>query len=141
MTKYNQLTQAEHMYIYDKKSLAEIGMELGLSRRILFYWKKEYKWDEKRFEVEHTKYSFSVELLDFARKMMYKISTDIDKNQKTPPPEIYSLINILKDIPLVKQYTDSLQPEQTQKQSPTGCLSPNIIRQIEKEILGIESSF
>ena len=137
MTKYNQLTQAEHMYIYDKKSLVEICMELGLSRRILFYWKKEYKWDEKRFEVEHTKYRFSEELLDFARKMMQKISTDIDKNQKTPPPEIYSLINILKEIPLVKQYTDSLQQEQIPKQKPTGCLSPDIVRQIEREILGI----
>ena len=141
MTKYNQLTQAEHMYIYNKKSLAEIGMQLGLSRRILFYWKKEYKWDEKRFDVEHTKYRFSEELLDFARKMMQKISTDIDKNQKTPPPEIYSLINILKNIPLVKQYTDSLQQEQTPKQKLTGCLTPDIVRQIEREILGMESSF
>ena len=138
MTKYNQLTKAEHMYIYDKKSLAEIGMQLGLSRRILFYWKKEYNWNEKRFEVEHKKYRFSEELLDFARKMMNKISTDIDNNQKTPPPEVYSLINILKEIPLVKQYTDSLQQKQTQKQKPTGCLSPDIVRQIEREILGME---
>lgn len=137
MTKYNQLTQAEHRYIYDKKSLAEIGMELGLSRRILFYWKKEYKWDEKRFEVEHTKYRFSEELLDFARKMMQKISTDIDKNQKTPPPEIYSLINILKEIPIVKQYTDTLQQEQTHKKEQKG-LTPEFIRQIEREILGME---
>ena len=141
MTKFNQLAQAEHMYIYDKKSLAELGMQLGLSRRILFYWKKEYKWDKKRFDAERNKDRFSEELLDFARKMMNKISADIENNQKTPPPEIYSLINILKNIPLVKQYTDSLRPEQTQKQSPTGCLSPNIIRQIEKEILGIASSF
>ena len=116
-------------------------MELRLSRRILFYWKKEHNWDEKRFEVEHTKYRFSEELLEFARKMMKKISADIDNNQKTPPPEIYSLINILKNIPLVKQYPDSLQPEQTQKQSPTGCLSPDMVRQIEQEILGIASSF
>ena len=136
MTKYNQLTQAEHLYIYDKKSLAEIGMQLGLSRRILFYWKKEYKWDEKRLEVEHTKYRFSNELIDFARKMMNKISTDIDNNQKTPPPEIYSLINILKNIPLVNQYTNFLQQGQTQK--PTECLSPDIVRQIEREILGME---
>ena len=135
MTKYNQLTQAEHLYIYDKKSLAEIGMQLGLSRRILSYWKKEYKWDEKRLEVEHTKYRFSNELIDFARKMMNKISTDIDNNQKTPPPEIYSLTNILKNIPLVKQYTDSLQPEQ--KQEKKG-LTPDIVRQIEREILGME---
>ena len=78
-------------------------MELGLSRRILFYWKKEYKWDKKRFDAEHNKDRFSEELLEFARKMMNKISADIDNNQKTPPPEIYSLINILKNIPLVKQ--------------------------------------
>ena len=135
MTKYNQLTQAEHLYIHDKKSLAEIGMQLGLSRRILFYWKKEYKWDEKRLEVEHTKYRFSNELIDFARKMMNKISTDIDNNQKTPPPEIYSLINILKNIPLVKKYTDSLQPGQQQEKKG---LTPDIVRQIEREILGME---
>ena len=136
MTKYNQLTQAEHMYIYDKKSLAEIGMQFGLSRRILFYWKKEYKWDEKRFDIEHTKYRFSEELLDFARKMMQKISTDIDKNQKTPSPEIYSLINILKEIPLVKQYTDSLQQEQTLKKEQKS-LTPEFVQMIEQEILGI----
>ena len=139
MTKFNQLTQAEHMYIYDKKSLAEIGMELGLSRRILFYWKKEYKWDEKRFDAEYNKNCFSEELLEFARKMMNKISADIDKNQKTPPPEISSLINILKEIPLVKQYTDSLQPAKPQKQENKGCLSPDIVRQIEREILGMEA--
>ena len=138
MTKFNQLAQAEHMYIYDKKSLVEIGMQLGLSRRILFYWKKEYKWDEKRFEVEHTKYCFSNELLDFARKMMNKIYTDIDNNQKTPPPEMYSLINILKNIPLVKQYTESLQPEQTTPKANKGCISPDIVRQIERDILGME---
>lgn len=134
MTKFNQLTQAEHMYIYDKKSLAEIGIQLELSRRILFYWKKEYNWDKKRFDAEHNKEQFSEELLEFARKMMNKISVDIDNNQKTPPPEIYSLINILKNIPLVKQYTDSLPPEQ--KQENKG-LTPDIIRQIERDVLGI----
>ena len=37
MTKYNQLPQAEHMYVYERKSVAEIGVQLELSRRILFY--------------------------------------------------------------------------------------------------------
>ena len=135
MTKYNQLPQAENMYIYEKKSLAEIGAQLGLSRRILFYWKKKYNWDKKRFKLEYEKENFSKELLDFARKIMNKISNDIDNNQKTPPPEIYSLINILKNIPLVKQYTDSLQLGQ--KQEKKG-LTPDIVRQIEREILGME---
>ena len=87
MTKFNQLTQAEHMYIYNKKSLAEIGMERGLSRRILFYWKKEYNWDKKRFDAEHNKDRVSEELLDFARKMMNKISADIDKIKKLHHPK------------------------------------------------------
>ena len=116
MTKYNQLPQAEHMYIYDRKSLGEIGSKLGLSRRILFYWKKKYNWDKKRFEMDYEKENFSKELLEFARKIMNKISNDIDNNQKTPPPEIYSLINILKNIPIVNQYTNSMKIDKKPKQ-------------------------
>ena len=139
MTKLDKLEHAEHLYVYEKQPLDVISAKLDLSRRTLFYWKKEYKWDKKRFDIEHTKYRFGEELLDFARKIMNKISADIDNNQKTPPPEIYSLINILKNIPLVKQYTDSLQPAKPQKQENKGCLSPDIIRQIEREILGMEA--
>ena len=134
MTKYNQLPQAEHMYIYDRKSLVEIGAQLGLSRRILFYWKKKYNWDRKRFEMDYEKENFSKELLDFARKIMNKISKDIDNNQKTPPPEIYSLINILKSIPLVNQYANFLKSEQ---KSEKKSLTPEFIQQIERDVLGI----
>ena len=96
--------------------MAEIGSQLGLSRRILFYWKKKYNWDKKRFELEYEKENFSKELLDFARKIMNKISNDIDNNQKAPPPEIYSLINILKNIPLVNQYTNSIKSDKNLNQ-------------------------
>ena len=136
MTKYNQLPQAENMYIYEKKSLAEIGAQLGLSRRILFYWKKKYNWDKKRFKLEYEKENFSKELLDFARKIMNKISKDIDNNQKTPPPEIYSLINILKSIPLVNQYANSIKTDKKPKQKE--FLSEENLKMIEREFLGIE---
>ena len=135
MTKLDKLKQAEHLYVCEKEPLDVISAKLDLSRRTLFYWKKEYEWDKKRFDAEHNKDRFSEELIDFTRKIMNKISADIDNNQKTPPPEIYSLINILKNIPLVKQYTDSLQPGQ--KQEKKG-LTPDIVRQIEREILGME---
>ena len=136
MTKYNQLPQAENMYIYEKKSLAEIGAQLGLSRRILFYWKKKYNWDKKRFELEYEKENFSKELLEFARKIMNKISNDIDNNQKTPPPEIYSLINILKNIPFVNQYANSIKTDKKAKQKE--FLSEENLKMIEREFLGIE---
>ena len=136
MTKYNQLPQAENMYIYEKKSLAEIGARLGLSRRILYYWKKKYNWDKKRFELEYEKENFSKELLEFARKIMNKISKDIDNNQKTPPPEIYSLINILKNIPFVNQYANSIKIDKKPKQKE--FLSEENLKFIEREFLGIE---
>ena len=66
---------------------------------------------------------------------MDKISKDIDNNQQTPQAEMYSLMNILKNLPQVKQQTESLQPKENfQKKS---SLTPDIINQIEREILGL----
>ena len=47
MTKLDKLKQAEHLYVYEKQPLDVIGTKLDLSRRTLFYWKKEYEWDKK----------------------------------------------------------------------------------------------
>lgn len=80
MNKIHLLHEAEKLYSVENLTPEMIAEKLNISRRTVFNWKKEYNWDEKRFEVEHTKYRFSEELLDFARKMMQKISTDIDKN-------------------------------------------------------------
>lgn len=49
MTKMKDYKQAEKMYIYDKILFEEIGHKLNLSRRTLFYWKKKFEWDRKRF--------------------------------------------------------------------------------------------
>ena len=81
MTKLDKLKQAEHLYVYEKQPLDVIGAKLDLSRRTLFYWKKKYEWDKKRFEKGNNKDRFSEELLGFARKMMSKISADIDNNE------------------------------------------------------------
>ena len=136
MTKMKDYKQAEKMYIYDKILLEEIGIGLNISRRTLFYWKKKYEWDRKRFEVEHNQENFSIELLEFARKLMQKISTDIDNDRQTPQSEIYSLMKILKNIPQVRQYENS-QPKSKQPK-PKGQLTPEIIEQIEWDVLGIE---
>lgn len=40
MTKLDKLKHAEHMYVYEKQPLDVISTKLDLSRRILFYWKK-----------------------------------------------------------------------------------------------------
>ena len=38
------------------------------------------------------------EMLNFAQKITDKITKDIDNNQQTPQVEMYSLINILKNL-------------------------------------------
>lgn len=133
MTKLDKLKQAEHLYIYERQPLDVIGGKLNLSRRTLFYWKKEYEWDKKRFEKGREQEHFNRELLNFTQKIMDKISNDIDNNQQTPQSEIYSLMNILKNLPHVKQQIT----EPKQKQKPK-TLSPEHFKQIEKEFFGIE---
>ena len=96
MAKFNKLKQAQKLYVQENKTLGEIGMELDLSRRTLFYWKKKYDWDKRKFEYEHEKDAFSQELLELARKMMRKLNNDLDKNSHTNQSEIYSFMNILK---------------------------------------------
>ena len=134
MTKIDKLKQAEYLYVYEKQSLDAIGGKLDLSRRTLFYWKKEYDWDKKRFEKGREQELFNRELLNFAQKIMDKISNDIDNNQQTPKAEMYSLMNILKSLPQVKQQIT----EPKQKQEPK-TLSPEHFKQIEKELFGIEN--
>ena len=121
------------MYVYDKQPLDVIGTKLDLSRRTLFYWKKEYEWDRKRFEKGREQELFNRELLNFAQKIMDKISKDIDNNQQTPQAEMYSLMNILKNLPQVKQQIT--EPKQSQMPK---TLSPEHFKQIEKELFGIE---
>ena len=124
------------MYVYDKISLDMIGTKLNLSRRTLFYWKKKYEWDKKRFETERNQELFSEELFNFAQKLMQKISDDIDNNRQTPQSEIYSLGNILKNLPQVKQYENSNQ--KSKQPNSIGQLSHDMIEKIERQVLGFE---
>lgn len=134
MTKLDKLKQAEHLYVCEKQPLDVIGTKLDLSRRTLFYWKKEYEWDKKKFEKGREQELFNRELLNFAQKIMDKISNDIDNNKQTPQAEMYSLMNILKNIPQIKQEIPTVKQNQKQK-----TLSPEHFKQIEKELFGIEN--
>ena len=133
MTKLDKLKQAEHLYIYENQLLDVISTKLDLSRRTLFYWKNEYEWDKKKFEKGRKQELFNSELLNFAQKIMDKISNDIDNNQQTPQAEIYSLMNILKNLPQVKQQIT----EPKQKSNKKEYLPEDIVKIVERDILGM----
>lgn len=132
MSKIKLFKQAEQMYLKGL-TVSEISLELGIAKRTLFYWKKQYDWDKKRKESMYDKFRFKEDLQKFAQKLMEKIANSNKTNSQISQAEYYSLVNILNFLPELKE--NNTQTENPQIKTE---LSPDFIRQIEREILGIE---
>ena len=132
MSKMKLFKQAEQMYLKGL-TVSEISLELGIAKRTLFYWKKQYDWDKKRKEAMYDKSQFKEDLQKFAQKLMERIENSNKSNNQISQAEYYSLVNILNFLPELKE--NNTQTENPQIKTE---LSPDFIRQIEREILGIE---
>ena len=114
-------------------SISEISLQLGTAKRTLFYWKKQYDWDKKRKESMYDRAQFKDDLQKFAKKLMEKIANSNKTNNQINQAEYYSLVNILNFLPELKENNTQNETHQIKTE-----LSPDFIRQIEREILGIE---
>ena len=132
MSKMKLFKQAEQMYLKGL-TVSEISLELGIAKRTLFYWKKQYDWDKKRKESMYDKSQFKEDLQKFAQKLMDKITNSNKTNSQISQAEYYSLVNILNFLPELKENNTQTETPQIKTE-----LSPDFIRQIEREILGIE---
>lgn len=132
MSKMKLFKQAEQMYLKGS-TVSEISLELGIAKRTLFYWKKQYDWDKKRQESMYDKSQFKEDLQKFAQKLMDKIANSNKTNSQISQAEYYSLVNILNFLPELKENNTQNETPQIKTE-----LSPDFIRQIEREILGIE---
>ena len=132
MSKMKLFKQAEQMYLKGA-TVSEISLELGIAKRTLFYWKKQYDWDKKRKESMYDRAQFKDDLQKFAQKLMEKIANSNKTNSQISQAEYYSLVNILNFLPELKENNTQNETPQIKTE-----LSPDFIRQIEREILGIE---
>lgn len=132
MSKMKLFKQAEQMYLKGS-TVNEISLELGIAKRTLFYWKKQYDWDKKRKESMYDRAQFKEDLQKFAQKLMEKIANSNKANNQISQAEYYSLVNILNFLPELKENNTQNETHQIKTE-----LSPDFIRQIEREILGIE---
>ena len=132
MSKMKLFKQAEQMYLKGL-SVSEISLQLGIVKRTLFYWKKKYDWDKKRQESMYDKTQFKEDLQKFAQKLMNRISNSKQQEIQISQAEYYSLVNILKLFPELKEFETPNETPHVKKE-----LSSDFIRQIEREILGIE---
>jgi len=139
MTKMKYYNEAERLYVEDKMLVDEIAMQLNISRRTLFYWKKKYNWDKRRNDLNSNNLNFSIDLRNFIRKLMAKLTKDMETKTPTVQAEIYSLLNLIKSLPEVKKYENSVaKAKKTQISKTRNSFSQDFIEQIEKEILGVE---
>ena len=132
MSKMKLFKQAEQMYLKGS-AICEISLELGIAKRTLFYWKKQYDWDKKRKESMYDKSQFKEDLQKFAKKLMDKIANSNKSNNQINQAEYYSLVNILNFLPDLKENNTQTETPQIKTE-----LAPDFIRKIEREILGIE---
>ena len=132
MSKMKLFKQAEQMYLKGL-SVNEISLQLDIAKRTLFYWKKQYDWDKKRKESIYDKSQFKDDLQKFAQKLMARIANSKQQEIQISQAEYYSLVNILKLFPELKEPETQNKTPQVKKE-----LSSDFIRQIEREILGIE---
>lgn len=132
MSKMKLFKQAEQMYLKGL-TISEISLDLGIAKRTLFYWKKQYDWDKKRKESMYDRAQFKDDLQKFAQKLMDKITNCNKTNSQISQAEYYSLVNILNFLPELKENNTQNETPQIKPE-----LSPDFIRQIEREILGME---
>ena len=117
-------------------SIEDICRNLDISRRTIFYWKKKYDWDKSRNKKYNSESKLSTELTDIALKFMQQISKNMDNKIPTSQSEYYALINLIKNIPEVKKYEKSVEKDLIKPKLLSKSLTPEFIKQIQKDVLG-----
>ncbi len=123
--------EAKRLYVVEGFSLdAIVGMLNGkVSRKTLYNWKVQGNWDEKRREYLQQTKDLYEEILEIAR-------LTIKEAKANPTP--HNIYAMSKAIAALKQYQGvKLIEEETTPEERKG-LTQDAIRQIEKEVLGLE---
>ncbi len=136
MSKKRHYNEAEQLFIYDGLSADEIARKFDISRRTIFYWKKKCNWDTKRSDYLFNNTRMSFEINDFLKKLMDKIMADIDNNKQVSQSEIYTVLNLIKRMPEIKNYEN--ESVKAKKEEKSKELTPELIKQIQKDILGVD---
>ena len=134
-SKRQYYDEAERLFVIEHMSLEEIGNRLKLCRKTVMNWKEVGDWDGKRKQYLRSRQTFHEELYEFAKKLMKGISEDMDSGEKVDTGRMYAFCRILPMIGKVKDYEDVVAKK---KESTPKGLTPELIAQIEEEVLGIK---
>ena len=136
MNKLHLLHEAEKLYCVENLSSEIIAEKLNISRRTVFNWKKKYKWDNHIVRIKDFSNQFVGDVYNVGTKLLTKLNNDIDNNRILNKHEICALENIIKIINKEeKRQTKNLDNFSFKKKSAK-FLTPDVIEEINSEILG-----
>lgn len=132
------LETAQRMFVVEQMTIEEIAVKLEVNEKTIRRWKQRYDWDYKKNNYINSKTMFHEELYNFARKLMTSIESDIDSNERVDPGRMFAFTKMLPLITKIKEYEESVSKKQ--RDSENKGITPDFIKLIETEILGMKPS-
>lgn len=136
MNKLHLLHEEKKLYCVENLTSEMIAEKLNISRRTVFNWKKKYKWDDHIVRIKDFSNQFVGDVYNVGVKLLVKLNDDIDNNRILNKHEICALENIIKIINKEEKEQAKILDNFSPKKKPAKFLSPDIIEEINREILG-----
>ena len=141
MNKLHLLHKAEKLYCVENLSPEIIAEKLNISRRTVFNWKKKYKWDNHIVRIKDFSKQFADDIYNVGVKLLTKLNDDIDNNRILNKHEICALENIIKIIYKEEKERTKDLDNISHKKKFVKFLTPDIIEEINREILGWNGAY
>ena len=141
MNKLHLLHEAEKLYCVENLSPEIIAEKLNISRRTIFNWKKKYKWDNHIVRIKDFSKQFAGDIYNVGVKLLTKLNDDIDNNRILNKHEICALENIIKIINKEEKGQTKNLNNFLNKKKPAKLLTPDVIEEINNEILGWNGAY
>lgn len=141
MNKLHLLHKAEKLYSVENLTPEMIAEKLNISRRTIFNWKRKYKWDNHIVRIKDFSKEFADDIYNIGTKLLTKLNADIDNNRILNKHEICALENIIKIINKEEKGQTKNLDNFFNKKKSAKFLTPNVIEEINSEILGWNGAY
>ena len=132
--------QAKTLFIKGHMTQEELARKLNISERTIRRWKQAEGWKQLRDDFRQNSISFHQELYLFAKKLILSIRKEIEKGIKIDTGRLFAISKLLPLIKLVKEYEDSVAKSKAANAVKNTNISSKTIKQIQGDILGLDTA-
>ena len=141
MNKLHLLHKAEKLYCVENLTPEMIVEKLNISRRTVFNWKRKHNWDNHIVRIKDFSKQFAGDIYNVGTKLLAKLNNDIENHRNFNKHEICALENIIKIINKEEKVKTKNSNNFSFKKEAAKILTPDIIEEINREILGWNGAY